>query len=247
MGSSGSGKSTLMAILGCLDRPTSGHYLFEGVDVAGLTEPELRADPQRTARLRLPELQSAGAHQRNRKCRVAAVLFGVGPGEPERPKRARTRGAGAVGLGDRERSTPGQLSGGQQQRVAIARALINSPSLLLADEPTGNLDTRTSHEIMETLQCAQSRSGRDDRGRHARAGYRRLCRPRRDDARRQILSDQRTKKPGTAALRPIGCRSCAVAIKASRRDHPPSQALGFCAMIVAQRRKRSSATRCVPP
>jgi macrolide transport system ATP-binding/permease protein len=153
MGSSGSGKSTLMAILGCLDRPTSGAYFFEGVDVAGLSEPEL-------AHLRSERLgfvfQSFNLLARATALEnVALPLFYAASGPPLRSQRAeRARAAlGLLGLSDRERNTPGQLSGGQQQRVAIARALINDPSVLLADEPTGNLDTRTSHDIMKTLQA----------------------------------------------------------------------------------------------
>ena len=153
MGSSGSGKSTLMAILGCLDRPSSGHYYFEGIDVAGLSEPEL-------ARIRSERLgfvfQSFNLLARTSAIEnVALPLFYSTSGRSSRSFRnERARAALRIlGLGDRERNTPGQLSGGQQQRVAIARALINSPSVLLADEPTGNLDTRTSHEIMETLQA----------------------------------------------------------------------------------------------
>jgi macrolide transport system ATP-binding/permease protein len=151
MGSSGSGKSTLMNILGCLDLPTSGHYLLEGVDVAALREPDL-------ARIRSERLgfvfQSFNLLARTSAIEnVGLPLYyaASGPkGRAERLQRARAA-LRLLGLGDRERNTPGQLSGGQQQRVAIARALINEPSLLLADEPTGNLDTRTSHEIMETL------------------------------------------------------------------------------------------------
>ena len=153
MGSSGSGKSTLMAILGCLDRPSSGHYYFEGIDVAGLSEPDL-------ARIRSERLgfvfQSFNLLARTSAIEnVALPLFYSASRRSSRAIRTeRARAAlGILGLGDRERNTPGQLSGGQQQRVAIARALINSPSVLLADEPTGNLDTRTSHEIMETLQA----------------------------------------------------------------------------------------------
>ncbi len=151
MGSSGSGKSTLMAVLGCLDRPSSGHYFFEGTDVAGLSEPE-------RARLRSERLgfvfQSFNLLSRTSAIEnVALPLFYAASGPASATARvSRARAAlKLLGLGDRERNTPGQLSGGQQQRVAIARALINAPGLLLADEPTGNLDTRTSHEIMETL------------------------------------------------------------------------------------------------
>ncbi|HUO67430.1 MAG TPA: ABC transporter ATP-binding protein, partial [Gammaproteobacteria bacterium] len=151
MGASGSGKSTLMAILGCLDRPTAGQYLLEGVDVATLSEPEL-------ARIRSERLgfvfQSFNLLPRTSALdNVALPLFysRTGPaGVIERRSRARAT-LRLLGLGDREKNTPGQLSGGQQQRVAIARALINSPAVLLADEPTGNLDTRNSHEIMEAL------------------------------------------------------------------------------------------------
>jgi macrolide transport system ATP-binding/permease protein len=151
MGSSGSGKSTLMAILGCLDRPSSGHYLFEGIDVAGLSEPDL-------ARIRSERIgfvfQSFNLLPRTSAIEnVALPLFYAESSVSDATQRtARARAAlGLLGLAEREHNTPAQLSGGQQQRVAMARALINSPSVLLADEPTGNLDTRTSHEIMETL------------------------------------------------------------------------------------------------
>jgi macrolide transport system ATP-binding/permease protein len=151
MGSSGSGKSTLMNILGCLDQPTSGHYFLEGVDVAGVREPEL-------ARIRSERIgfvfQSFNLLARTSALEnVGLPLYYASAGPLHGAVRVeRSREAlRFVGLGERERNTPGQLSGGQQQRVAIARALINAPSLLLADEPTGNLDTRTSHEIMETL------------------------------------------------------------------------------------------------
>ncbi len=150
VGSSGSGKSTLMAILGCLDRPTSGQYFFEGVDVADLSEPEL-------ARIRSARIgfvfQTFNLLARTSALEnVSLPLFYAagGPGRGERIERARATLA-MLGLADRERNTPAQLSGGQQQRVAIARALVNNPSLLLAVEPTGNVDTRASHDIMQQL------------------------------------------------------------------------------------------------
>ncbi|HUI22389.1 MAG TPA: ABC transporter permease [Methylocella sp.] len=151
VGASGSGKSTLMSILGCLDRPTSGHYFFEGVDVAALHEPDL-------ARIRSERIgfvfQSFNLLARTSALEnVSLPLYYAAVGPESRTTRLeRARAAlRLLGLSDRERNTPAQLSGGQQQRVAIARALINEPGLLLADEPTGNLDTKTSHEIMETV------------------------------------------------------------------------------------------------
>jgi len=159
MGSSGSGKSTLMNILGCLDRPSSGRYLLEGVDVAALPEPELaRIRSERIGivfqSFNLLARTSAGEN-------VALPLFYAASGPARGSERlARAREAlRFVGLADRERNTPSQLSGGQQQRVAIARALISSPGMLLADEPTGNLDSRTSHEIMDTLRTLNREHG----------------------------------------------------------------------------------------
>ena len=151
MGSSGSGKSTLMAILGGLDKPSTGHYFLDGVDVAQLNEPDL-------ARIRGERLgfvfQSFNLLARTSALENTAlplIYASAGPvGRADRDTRARASLA-LLGLTSRENNTPAQLSGGQQQRVAIARALINTPSLVLADEPTGNLDTRTSHEIMDTL------------------------------------------------------------------------------------------------
>jgi macrolide transport system ATP-binding/permease protein len=159
MGSSGSGKSTLMAILGCLDHPTSGRYYFDGIDVAALDEPEL-------ARIRSERLgfvfQSFNLLPRTSALEnVALPLFysaATASKGGTRVERAR-RVLALLGLSDRERNTPGQLSGGQQQRVAVARALINAPSLLLADEPTGNLDSRNSHDLMKTLQSLNRDQG----------------------------------------------------------------------------------------
>ncbi len=159
MGSSGSGKSTLMNVCGCLDQPTGGQYLFDGEDLANLEEPAL-------AHIRSERLgfvfQSFNLLPRTSALEnVALPLFYSANGPARRGERIdRARAALAeLGLSGREGNSPSQLSGGQQQRVAIARALINRPGLLLADEPTGNLDTRTSHEIMQTLRALNERQG----------------------------------------------------------------------------------------
>jgi len=159
MGASGSGKSTLMSILGCLDRPTGGHYWFDGIEVAQLAEPDLAG--LRSERLGFV-FQSFNLLPRTSAIdNVALPLLYAMSGQGH--ARVRFERARAVldklGLRDREGNTPGQLSGGQQQRVAIARALINQPSLLLADEPTGNLDTRNSNEIMQTLSSLNREQG----------------------------------------------------------------------------------------
>ena len=159
MGSSGSGKSTLMNIIGCLDRPSSGQYIFEGHDVARLSEPQL-------ANIRSERIgfvfQSFNLLARTTALEnvVLPLLYGaaVSLTAKERDERGR-EGLAGVGLAERERSTPSQLSGGQQQRVALARALINHPAVLLADEPTGNLDTRTSHEIMDIVRKLNREQG----------------------------------------------------------------------------------------
>jgi len=149
MGSSGSGKSTLMNILCCLDRPTSGKYFLDGVNVAQLPKKEL-------AQIRNRRLGFVfqGFNLLARTTALENVelptLYAKMESE-ERLKRAQ-RALEMVGLGDRFDHFPSQLSGGQQQRVAIARALVNQPSILLADEPTGNLDSRTSVEIISILQ-----------------------------------------------------------------------------------------------
>jgi len=150
MGSSGSGKSTLMAILGCLDRPSSGRYFFEGMDVAALDESALAAIRSEKLGFVFQSYNLLARTSAIENVGLPLIYSASPPSAAERTRRAQ-QSLLLLGLADRERNTPGQLSGGQQQRVAIARALINNPSVLLADEPTGNLDTRTSHDIMKTL------------------------------------------------------------------------------------------------
>ena len=156
MGTSGSGKSTLMNILGCLDRPTAGQYLLEGVDISQLDKDQ-RAD----VRNRKLGFVFQGFNLLRRTTALENVelpLIYAGVPAAERVRRSRVA-LSIVGLAYREDNHPSQLSGGQQQRVAIARALVNNPSMLLADEPTGNLDTRTSLDVMGVFQRLNRESG----------------------------------------------------------------------------------------
>ena len=156
MGPSGSGKSTLMSILGCLDAPSDGTYVFEGRDVGALSRDQL-AD----LRNRVIGFVFQGFNLLPRATlldNVALPLVYAGVGKSERLPRARLM-LERVGLGSYTASFPDQVSGGQQQRAAIARALINHPRLILADEPTGNLDTRTSQEIMGLLRQLNADGG----------------------------------------------------------------------------------------
>lgn len=149
MGPSGSGKSTMMNILGCLDRPTSGHYFLRGRDIAGYNDDELAHT--RNAEIGfvfqnfnlLPKLTA--------QVNVALPLVYAGINEEERMVRA-ARALESVGLGNRLDHKPNEMSGGQRQRVAIARALVNNPAIIMADEPTGNLDTKSSYEIMDIFK-----------------------------------------------------------------------------------------------
>ncbi len=149
MGASGSGKSTFMNILGCLDRPSAGRYLLEGTDVSQLTKKELAHIRNQRIGFVFQGFNLLSRTTALENVELPTLYARLDKGERE--KRAR-EALEMVGLGDRLDHHPSQLSGGQQQRVAIARALVNKPSILLADEPTGNLDSRTAVEIMEIFQ-----------------------------------------------------------------------------------------------
>jgi putative ABC transport system ATP-binding protein len=157
MGPSGSGKSTLMNILGCLDRPTSGEYLLEGEDVAKL-------DKDRLARIRNQKIgfvfQSFNLLSRTTALEnVELPLYYSTVAESQNMTGRALAALEAVGLKDRAHHKTNQLSGGEQQRVAIARALLNNPTLILADEPTGNLDSRTSSEVMNIFKTLNEEKG----------------------------------------------------------------------------------------
>ena len=155
MGASGSGKSTMLNIIGCLDRPTDGNYFLDGVNVAGMSKNERAA----IRNLKIGFVfQSYNLLSRTSALENVELPLMYNPSVSARERRERAMAAlEAVGLSDRIDHMPNQLSGGQQQRVAIARSLVNDPVVILADEATGNLDTRTSYEIMSLFQELNAR------------------------------------------------------------------------------------------
>ena len=154
MGASGSGKSTFMNILGCLDKPTRGNYFLEGINVNQLSRDELAAIRNKKIGF---VFQGFNLLSRTSALENAELPLFYSSISPKLRKERAVNALNLVGLGERIHHHPNQLSGGQQQRVAIARSLVNDPSIILADEPTGNLDSRTSVEVMEIFQSLNAK------------------------------------------------------------------------------------------
>lgn len=172
MGPSGSGKSTLMNVIGCLDTPTSGQYMLNGQDVSHMADDELAQIRNREIGFVFQTFNLLARVSCLQNVELPLIYAGMRKGER---RRLALEALESVGLGDRASHKPNELSGGQRQRVAVARALVNGPSILLADEPTGNLDSRTAEEIMQLFEVLYRRGNtilivthEEDIARHAR-------------------------------------------------------------------------------